>query len=1592
MNVRSRDHFKRKLLFVAVASCFGFASTAGANGSNPVVVGGSASFVTSGKTLTITNSPNAIINWKNFSIGRGETTIFNQLSSSSSVFNRVTGGDPSRILGTLQSNGKVFLVNPNGVFFGKGAVVDVAGLVASSLNMSDADFLAGKMRFNADRAVPGAVSNAGSIATPAGGFVYLIAPKVKNSGVITTPGGEAILAAGNFVELVDSTDPALRVVVSANSQDVNLSQMMTQNAGNVFSVLNSGKVTANTAVVGENGKIYFQSAGNIRTTATSVVETKGNASLDGGRIRSFADRDAVYAGSFDASGKNGGFIETSGSTVDVSQAALNLRALSLSGLGGEWLLDPGVINVDSILAASVVSQLEAGTHVILDTATGTSGTEDININSAINPSLGTGSYWLTLNAGRDINVNSAIQSSGMPMQVDFNSGRDTNIGAFVVTNNGAMNINAGGKVTVNAAGKLSTGNILDNLTSAGILSVVSDADSVLNGGADTSTDGGILMNGKMLAGAILDVKTFSKGIQIGGNQTSDAKVQANTINMHAYGTSAGAKGDVLLKGATTINLKTLVTGVDVNITNDGGQVKLQAQNAPGASVQVFSSASQTVVSASDVIIQGGSGNGADASLYLGSSGTSQNITTGGKLSVNGGALSTGGSWGFVQNDGASQKIVATSVEVKAGGILTGNQSGNKAFVRSAGAQTIEATGVGGVQVQGGSTKGGSNQAVISADGPQVIYSAGDVAVTGGGGTGTGNDAEIYSMAQQKIYFTTSGSRLKVEGGNAAGSTNSAQMRGVTGQLIAGLNCNGGCGGTDDTLNQINDAEIILKGGAGASGFVTLAAGDSSGAIPAGNNAIQEIHAAKVSVTAGGGDNAFASILNTGTLDSRQLLYVGSGGITLKGGDSGIGSRAGIFLASTTSSGLQHIETGGNIDLTGGNSSDNDAHASISVGTSSASPSADQEIYFTNPGLLLKLTAGASGENNYAGLDTSGTHQTIQGWNGSGYDAINNPDIIMRGGGVSTSLNDDASISMSSVAGAGTQTINAIGINMAGGAGVDSGTGIGMDHSASGSRQLISLSGDLVMDAGSGESNVGAGIGAGKVDTDITITAASLTMKGGANARALIGAVGCAGNENCTAGPGNDTKVSITVANGIGLDSSARAGSVGIGSQFGHADVTLAANGGNVNLGSAAVGSQQGVLSSLDSVKITAKCTTAYGGGISQNYDGGVRTWKLDAQADNGGVSLLGENVVSNQLIAKSNGTLGDYENVVVNLLANDSVGGGAAIPSLVTLQTAATGSDVQLGFVDKVSAGDIVASSSWNLIGDHVSIFANGSNLTVNGAGLAASSALLLQAGSKVVGKKNLTINSSISTPGNITLAATDSVNVNGSLFAGFNSTLKVVASNGNVNMTNGTAEAKTIDILAFGDFTADNYNFNPAAFPSRFDLHTATGNATFTNGSSVFSDTVDLTIGNNLYVNNFSSINGDPDVNDLRILGGKIYLDNGGQVVSGAVLSIYLEFPNLDSGGYVVDGVEGAITGSSGAGFYVNGGGDPAVLGTNLHVSYRVPESPLTEKIGEPNEIVDEINSANEFVFESEGINEGVGSDENGNEDVRRKKVRQCG
>src|SRR4051812_18206754 len=285
---KTRQSWKRNLLSLAVASCFAteVAIAAGPVLPNgPTVINGQVFFNYNGNLLQITNTPGAVINWQTFSIGANEVARFIQQSASSAVLNRVTAGNPSVILGALQSQlangttgGRVYLINPSGVVFGAGAQINTGGLVVSTLGLSDADFAAGRNRFTEVQGA-GAIVNQGKITSPTGGSIYLIAPNIVNSGIIRSDGGEIILAAGKTVDIVSSGSPDVRVTITAPENEVvNLGQIIAQGGKiGIYGGLirQAGVVNANTAVRGENGKNVFKATKDVTLEAGSTTTPSG---------------------------------------------------------------------------------------------------------------------------------------------------------------------------------------------------------------------------------------------------------------------------------------------------------------------------------------------------------------------------------------------------------------------------------------------------------------------------------------------------------------------------------------------------------------------------------------------------------------------------------------------------------------------------------------------------------------------------------------------------------------------------------------------------------------------------------------------------------------------------------------------------------------------------------------------------------------------------------------------------------------------------------------------------------------------------------------------------------------------------------------------------------------------------------------------------------------------------------------------------------------------------------------------------------------------------------------------------------------------
>ncbi len=302
---------RQRLLAAAVASCFATAPALGAGalpaGATNLVGVPAQNIVYGTNSLTITTAAaRSAADWAQFSIGAGNRVDILQPSVSSAMLNRVLSADPSRIYGTLTSNGQVFLVNQAGIQIGPGGMIDTARFVASTLNLSPENFLAGRLNFDATPGA-GSVSNQGTITTPLGGSVYLIAPNVSNEGIIRTPQGETILAAGQTVSLIDTATPGVKVdITGAKGNATNLGTI-TAEAGRIgiagVLVRNSGTLNAS-SLVSEGGRIFLKASQDAYVDGAGRIVTTGTR---GGKVEVLGDRVAVTdQAEIDVSGATGG--------------------------------------------------------------------------------------------------------------------------------------------------------------------------------------------------------------------------------------------------------------------------------------------------------------------------------------------------------------------------------------------------------------------------------------------------------------------------------------------------------------------------------------------------------------------------------------------------------------------------------------------------------------------------------------------------------------------------------------------------------------------------------------------------------------------------------------------------------------------------------------------------------------------------------------------------------------------------------------------------------------------------------------------------------------------------------------------------------------------------------------------------------------------------------------------------------------------------------------------------------------------------------------------------------------------------------------
>ena len=374
------------------------------------MVAGGATISSAGATTTIQQSTDrAVIHWQGFSIAPGETTSFVQPAASSAVLNRVTSGNASQLMGTLQANGQVYLLNPNGIFIGNGAVIDVGSFLATTHHTDEDAFMrGGELTFTGPSTA--GIRNEGKVRAN-GGDVYLLARKVENEGEIVAEDGTVGLMAGTkfYLRGGGGVAPAVRVELEEdvgegqgtgvkNTGLIRAAQARLEAAGNLYSLAVSqrGLVQATGTKERADGKIILSApGGKLEQAGTLVVEEVGRygsevairamdvtldpssvitaAGREGGGVKVEAEETVWVQGKMDVTGSEGkgGKITVTGARVGLREAQLDASGAAGGGeilLGGDFQgKNPAVrnaerafVSADSVIQADAVVEGDGG--------------------------------------------------------------------------------------------------------------------------------------------------------------------------------------------------------------------------------------------------------------------------------------------------------------------------------------------------------------------------------------------------------------------------------------------------------------------------------------------------------------------------------------------------------------------------------------------------------------------------------------------------------------------------------------------------------------------------------------------------------------------------------------------------------------------------------------------------------------------------------------------------------------------------------------------------------------------------------------------------------------------------------------------------------------------------------------------------------------------------------------------------------------------------------------------------------------------------------------------------------------------------------
>lgn len=829
--VNLSSSLKLRFKLVAALSTAVMVSNAYAAPVDPIIIHGSQTVTVNGNVMDINQHTDKLnVSWGGFDIAKGETVNLIQPVNGAALFS-IRGHSGTEIYGKLNATGTLLLINPNGVLFGQGAEVNVGNIVASTLNISNEDFLKGRYHFKGgDNA--GSVINHGVIKAKDEGYIVMLGKAVENTGTLVANKGSVVMAAaqeavldfyGNGLVRANLTGQAVEALVK-NSGLIQANGGLVQLAANArTAAINvTGIIEAN-QLVERNGVIRLEGGDNSKVEVSGKLLAKGE-NTTGGTIEVTGEQVALMKGALlDASGDKGGGKVLVGGDYEGGNASVYNARTTYIATGATIKADAikegngGKVIVWANHATRFYGSISAQGGLLGGNGgfTEVSGKNYLDFSGRVNLSAVNGDRGTLLLDPENITLinGPASNTSGFQPGVDNqqaytdNSGQDSvfNVGAggsFTgVGNNANIVLQANKDINVNDTFNLrdATGNTDVSLTllakndinlnananiiadGAGFVAITADSDGNnignLNLKADIVTDKGVVS----LAGANIiqtsgsDVTTNGGMVMIGSN----GNVNLGDMKINTYDQSTGSTratgGNVLLLAGKDLTMSGEINTANpasTGVTYTGGQ---------GGSVAVISQGNidlqDTKINVagesttSQTIPLGGSNVAISGSILIGANNN---------LSMNNGSLNTNGMGktgaGTDVNLTGNVIVVANgnanlgTTQIDTSGTTPGNSDGINGGAALITGQNVTVGNIntnGSAPTSANGTGGAGGQVVAIANNGSV--KVGDITAGGAASNGTGNAGNGGNVNLTSVGGTVTLQSIDTRGGVAGGS-------------------------------------------------------------------------------------------------------------------------------------------------------------------------------------------------------------------------------------------------------------------------------------------------------------------------------------------------------------------------------------------------------------------------------------------------------------------------------------------------------------------------------------------------------------------------------------------------------------------------------------------------------------------------------------------------------------------------------------------------------------------------------------------------------------------------------------------------------